>query len=66
MLRLVLFNRRMTFQLLLALSIFLLVPFHSALAQVDNATLTGLVSDLTGAVVPGARVVINNQLTNRY
>src|SRR5262250_1166860 len=33
-------------------------------AQVDNASLTGLIKDVNGAVIAGARVLIVNQATN--
>jgi hypothetical protein len=33
-------------------------------AQVDNASLTGLIQDVNGAIIPGARVVALNRATN--
>src|SRR4029077_15946389 len=51
------------FQLPLLL-IALFAPVNTVFAQVDNASLTGLISDSTGAVVQGARVAIVNQVTN--
>src|SRR6476659_11104847 len=41
----------------------ILVPVQ-ALAQTGAASLTGLVTDSSGAVVPGATVVATNQATN--
>jgi len=38
----------------------LLVVLGVAFAQLEQATLTGRVTDPTGAVVPGARVVARN------
>jgi protocatechuate 3,4-dioxygenase beta subunit len=59
-----LFKNCTLFQLHLLLLIALFAPVNSVFAQVDNASLTGLISDSTGAVVPGARVAIVNQATN--
>ena len=42
--------------------VFLLV-FIPALAQVEQATLTGTVTDQTGALVPDVRVVVKNRET---
>jgi hypothetical protein len=59
-------NRRTTLQVRLMVLFFALVLsslFHVS-AQVDTASLTGLVTDSTGAVVPGARVVATNKSTN--
>jgi hypothetical protein len=44
--------------------IIVLACVWSASAQVDTATITGLVADANGSVVPGARVVATNQGTN--
>jgi hypothetical protein len=45
-------------------AIILFAPFLVAHAQIDTASLTGLITDANGAVVPGARVVAVNQATN--
>jgi len=48
---------------MLVLAVFLLhVP--AALAQVDRATLSGVVKDTGGGVVPGATVVVTSLATN--
>jgi Carboxypeptidase regulatory-like domain/TonB dependent receptor len=52
------------FRPLLLLAFALSIPFNAVFAQVDTASLTGLISDSTGAVVPGARVVVVNEGTN--
>ena len=43
-----------------AISVLLVASLH---AQVERATVTGTVTDQTGAVVPGASVVVHNQET---
>src|ERR1044072_9050941 len=50
-----------------SLSVLLLLhmPFgYAVLAQVNAASLTGLITDTTGAVVPGARITAINTATN--
>src|SRR5262245_53674734 len=47
-----------------ALASLLLLVSPPALAQVDRATLTGIVTDNDGAVVPGATVTVTNTATN--
>src|SRR5262245_4306218 len=55
--------KRMSHGLLLVVAVFLLhVPL--AFAQVDRATLTGVVKDSSGGVVPGATVTVTNLATN--
>jgi len=55
--------KRMSHGLMLMVAVFLLhVPL--AFAQVDRATLTGVVKDSTGGVVPGATVTVTNLATN--
>ena len=44
--------------------IFSLVFFNAAQAQQATATLTGVVTDPTGAVIPGANVTATNKATN--
>ena len=46
----------------LVIAIFVATPFRVR-AQVSGATLTGTVSDSTGAVIPKAQVSIRNQGT---
>ncbi|HEV2861387.1 MAG TPA: TonB-dependent receptor, partial [Pyrinomonadaceae bacterium] len=41
-----------------------LCPAPNAFAQVNNASVTGLVTDSTGAVVPNASVTLKNKATN--
>ncbi|MCL5744682.1 MAG: carboxypeptidase-like regulatory domain-containing protein, partial [Acidobacteria bacterium] len=55
--------RQLTFVLALMGSALLLSP--AALAQTQSATLRGVVADSSGAVVPGARVVLTNVDQNR-
>jgi len=40
--------------------LFLLIPSHDALGQVDEGSITGTIQDSTGAVVPGAQVTLLN------
>jgi hypothetical protein len=55
--------KRMSHGLLMMVAVFLLhVPL--AFAQVDRATLAGVVKDSTGGVVPGATVTVTNLATN--
>jgi Carboxypeptidase regulatory-like domain/TonB dependent receptor/TonB-dependent Receptor Plug Domain len=54
---------RVRISMLLAI-LFLLGVASIANAQVDTASLTGMIRDANGAVVPGARVVALNQATN--
>ena len=55
--------KRMSHGLLLIVAVLLLhVP--GAFAQVDRATLTGVVKDSSGGVVPGATVTVTNLATN--
>ena len=55
--------KRMSHGLMLMVAVFLLhVPL--AFAQVDRATLAGVVKDSTGGVVPGATVTVTNLATN--
>src|SRR5262245_11266571 len=57
------FMKRMSHGLMLVVAVFLLqVPL--AFAQVDRATLTGVVKDSSGGVVPGATVTVTNLATN--
>jgi len=57
------FMKRMSHGLLWIVAVFLLhVPI--AFAQVDRATLTGVVKDSSGGVVPGATVTVTNLATN--
>src|SRR4029077_11866873 len=49
---------------LLALIAVFLLPTPNASAQVDRATLSGLVRDTDGGVVPGATVTVTNVATN--
>jgi hypothetical protein len=57
------FMKRMSHGLMLMVAVFLLhVPL--AFAQVDRATLTGVVKDSSGGVVPGATVTVTNLATN--
>jgi len=51
------------FKISVALLVFLLIN-GAALAQVRNSTITGTVTDQSGAVVPKAIVTVTNQLTN--
>ena len=57
------FMKRISHGLLMIVAVFLLhVP--GAFAQVDRATLTGVVKDSGGGVVPGATVTVTNLATN--
>src|SRR5260370_15088604 len=57
------FMKRMLHGLLAVVAVFLLhVP--DAFAQVDRPTLTGVVKDSSGGVVPGATVTVTNLATN--
>jgi hypothetical protein len=59
------FDRIIRFNTLLINAIlFLLCVAITAIAQVDTATLTGLIKDSNGAVIAGARVAVRNQATN--
>ncbi|HKE84917.1 MAG TPA: TonB-dependent receptor [Vicinamibacterales bacterium] len=49
---------------LAAVAVLVLLVCHPALAQVDRATLTGIVTDAGGAVLPGATVTVTNIATN--
>ena len=55
--------RQESFPLLLALAFLLLLSSAMAHAQVTTADLVGTIKDSSGAVVPGAKVVITNQGT---
>src|SRR5262245_58299132 len=57
------FSFRSNASLFFAILFLVCVPL-TITAQVDNASLTGLIKDVNGAVVPGARVLIVNQATN--
>src|SRR5260221_5294869 len=52
------------FRRLALIIIFVLAGAFAANAQVDTATLTGQVTDPTGAVVAGAKVTVTSQTTN--
>jgi hypothetical protein len=49
---------------LAALAALLLLASSPSFAQVDRATVTGIVTDKDGAVVPGASVTVTNTATN--
>ena len=49
-------------RLLVVVALFALLP-TAAFAQVDRATLTGIVKDSAGAVLPGATVTVTNVAT---
>jgi hypothetical protein len=49
---------------LIAAILFSLCVALTVTAQVDNASLTGLIKDVNGAVISGARVVVVNKATN--
>ncbi|MGI8564952.1 MAG: TonB-dependent receptor domain-containing protein [Pyrinomonadaceae bacterium] len=57
-------SRRKVFRSLFLFGLILFANQLGARAQVDTASLTGLVADANGAVVAGARVVALNQETN--
>ncbi len=44
--------------------VFLLVPSSSLIAQSDAGRITGTVSDITGAAIPGATITVTNTGTN--
>src|SRR5580693_782054 len=46
----------------IAAAVMLLTP--SGLAQLDRGTITGTVTDASGAVVPNAKIIIKNEATN--
>src|SRR5262245_8478057 len=48
---------------LFTVPLFFLVPFTSAFGQISNATLTGTVSDSTGAVLPSVSISATNNAT---
>ncbi|MGE5815859.1 MAG: hypothetical protein ACM36C_15325, partial [Acidobacteriota bacterium] len=48
----------------LVAAVLMLVAAAAAFAQVDRATLTGIVKDSGGAVLPGATVTVANLETN--
>jgi len=54
-------SARKIFPLWLLLSLGLAVP---AWSQVQNASLTGLVTDPSGAVVPGVTIIVTSKATN--
>lgn len=56
-------NLRLVLNMLLPLAIGFLAP-TMALAQTGAGSLTGIVTDQTGAAVPGATVTATNQATN--
>ena len=49
---------------MLALVALLFLPISNAMAQVDRATLSGVVRDSGGGVLPGATVTVTNLATN--
>jgi hypothetical protein len=53
-----------TFHSILALIVVLTLHAPAAMAQVDRATLSGVVRDTGGGVVPGATVTVTNLATN--
>src|ERR1700761_4703299 len=57
------FSRRVLTLVRLAL-VLMLVAGINAVAQVDQGTITGVVTDSTGAIVPNARVSVINTDTN--
>ena len=50
--------------LLATIAVFLLLPVPAARAQVDRATVSGVVKDTSGGVLPGATVLVTNLATN--
>jgi hypothetical protein len=52
-------SRTLTFGMILALPMLIVGP--EAIAQTDNATLTGTVTDKTGAVVAGSKIVVTDE-----
>ena len=50
--------------LIVACACFLLLPGRFAFGQVDEGAISGTVQDTTGAVVPGASVVLLNTAQN--
>src|SRR5215467_12072793 len=47
----------------LQIIVWLFVSIHAASAQTDRGTITGAVSDVTGAVIPGAEIEAKNLAT---
>src|SRR5688572_2670499 len=41
------------------------LSFRPVVAQVDSGAITGIVRDSSGAILPGARVVVANSATNQ-
>src|SRR6516164_6377190 len=55
---------QMTFRRMALTLVFLLAVSGSALAQADRGAIVGTVRDPTGAVVPGASVIVTNKATD--